>query len=644
MAAAEEWLGAATVARAARADGIGAADLDAARESGLLRFEGEGVTVRNRLVRSSLWADASREERQGAHALLAAALVREWQRPRRLWHRAAVSGEPDDGLAAELADAAAAARTAGRYADSWRSWQRAAALTVDHATRTDRYLAAADDAWASGRSRRARAMLRQARPDGRDGTHAARAAGLRGRIEAAAGSPAAALPMLRDAAEGLAGRDPEAALDALMWAAEAADASGDHRAYLEVAGRGASLDLARSGPRTRLMLDHLAGVAAAIRGRYREAADRLGRAAGPARPSPTPWRARGRRSRRSRSATAPPPAPWRPGRWRPPAGPATRPPSRSRSWSPGAARRCSATRRRPSPRATTGCASRGRPACTGTPPSTTPRSRSPQRSTATRTPPAATWNGWPGPPTSTASPAPPRSARGRPPAWTSPRTGPPTPPPASPCPAAPGSPTRRRGCSPSRTWSRRWCAPASTTGPRGRSSTSAAGPTPPAPAPGRGRSPGAAGRCSPAATARPRSTSPRRCACTRPPAPCSSSPAPSCSSGTGCGAGGGPAPPASTCAPRCGSSNATAPSRGPRGPAPSCAPPGRATTRPARRPGVAKLTAQQAHIARLAAEGATNREIAARLLLSPRTIDHHLRNVFTRLGIRSRVELARLIR
>jgi DNA-binding NarL/FixJ family response regulator len=60
--------------------------------------------------------------------------------------------------------------------------------------------------------------------------------------------------------------------------------------------------------------------------------------------------------------------------------------------------------------------------------------------------------------------------------------------------------------------------------------------------------------------------------------------------------------------------------------------------------GFAKLTAQQAHIARLAAEGATNREIAARLLLSPRTIDHHLRNVFTRLGIRSRVELARLIR
>jgi DNA-binding CsgD family transcriptional regulator len=44
------------------------------------------------------------------------------------------------------------------------------------------------------------------------------------------------------------------------------------------------------------------------------------------------------------------------------------------------------------------------------------------------------------------------------------------------------------------------------------------------------------------------------------------------------------------------------------------------------------------------AEGATNRETAARLLLSPRTISHHLRNVFARLGIRSRVELARTIR
>ncbi|MFJ1811995.1 MULTISPECIES: LuxR C-terminal-related transcriptional regulator [unclassified Streptomyces] len=55
------------------------------------------------------------------------------------------------------------------------------------------------------------------------------------------------------------------------------------------------------------------------------------------------------------------------------------------------------------------------------------------------------------------------------------------------------------------------------------------------------------------------------------------------------------------------------------------------------------LTAQQLLVARMAADGATNREIATRLALSPRTIDHHLRGVFTRLGIRSRIELVRLL-
>ncbi|MFI1247587.1 LuxR C-terminal-related transcriptional regulator [Streptomyces anulatus] len=58
---------------------------------------------------------------------------------------------------------------------------------------------------------------------------------------------------------------------------------------------------------------------------------------------------------------------------------------------------------------------------------------------------------------------------------------------------------------------------------------------------------------------------------------------------------------------------------------------------------LAGLTPQQLRIARCVAEGATNREVALRLSLSPRTVDHHLRNVFAALGIRSRTELARLL-
>ena len=60
-----------------------------------------------------------------------------------------------------------------------------------------------------------------------------------------------------------------------------------------------------------------------------------------------------------------------------------------------------------------------------------------------------------------------------------------------------------------------------------------------------------------------------------------------------------------------------------------------------RRTGGWSLTSQETRVALLVAEGMSNREVAAALFLSPRTVEHHLGSVFRKRGWRSRSELVR---
>lgn len=56
-----------------------------------------------------------------------------------------------------------------------------------------------------------------------------------------------------------------------------------------------------------------------------------------------------------------------------------------------------------------------------------------------------------------------------------------------------------------------------------------------------------------------------------------------------------------------------------------------------------RLSSTQRTIARLVNQALTNRQIARRLYLSPHTVNYHLREIFRKLGINSRVELARMV-
>ncbi|WP_199442729.1 helix-turn-helix transcriptional regulator [Umezawaea beigongshangensis] len=256
---------------AVAASGADLAALDEARCRGLLDVDGDRVTVPGELVRSTLEAHAPLADRAEAHARLARTLDRSAQRVRRLWHRAATATGPHDDLADDLAAEAAAARSSNDWATSSRSFWRSAALTSDQHARAARLLSAAADCWRDGGTSRSRTLLRRIRPlaTARDLRGLADLVG--GGIELGDGAPAQARRLLLDAAHRLEPTHRALGATALVFAAEAGDIAGDHLGYLDVARRAARWRRAGDPPETALMLDHVEGVAAMLDGRHGDA-------------------------------------------------------------------------------------------------------------------------------------------------------------------------------------------------------------------------------------------------------------------------------------------------------------------------------------------------------------------------------------
>lgn len=275
LAALDEDGDPATLVRAARAAGTGIEALAPAEAAGLVRVGPHRVTLPQPLARAVVVAHAPLAERRAAHLLLAGVLDGPGQLLRRTLHRAGAAERPDPALAAELEAAAGAA--GGEEAVT--ALHRAAELSTEPGQAAARLVAAAGRAWTAGQPRRAGRLLADAAAAGPvDPVVAGRAELIRGELELRCGSPSAATTTLLAAARAVSGVDRLAALGGLVRAGEAVCHTGDQFRYAEVARRVAVLRRPGDPPEVELLTALAAGVAATLRGDHERAGPALRRA------------------------------------------------------------------------------------------------------------------------------------------------------------------------------------------------------------------------------------------------------------------------------------------------------------------------------------------------------------------------------
>lgn len=235
VAAAEETGDTGTVLGACARLGIAADALVEVEQSGLLEVVDAELRFRHPLVRSAVYAEATFHRRRAAHLAIAEQLDGD----RSTWHRAVAATRPDEELAAALENSATAARRRGGEAAAVAVLRRAARLSETSDGRRARTVFAAFCALDSGQPELARTLVDEVMAEP---VPAVTLAQLNGTIELYAGDPAVAYTHLMRCAELLASADPEEAAWTFLLASSAAFSSGTMADAAEAVGRIADLD------------------------------------------------------------------------------------------------------------------------------------------------------------------------------------------------------------------------------------------------------------------------------------------------------------------------------------------------------------------------------------------------------------------
>jgi len=207
--------------RAAGRLAIGAGAAGPAQEAGLAEF-GARVRFRHPLVRSAAYRSASVQTRQELHGALAEVTDPAVDPDRRAWHRAQAAPGPDEKVAAELEQSAGRARRRGGLAAAAAFLERSAGLTLDPALRAQRALAAAQAKHRAGALDAALGLLAMAQAGPLDELQRARSDLLRAQIAFASSHGRDAPPLMLSAAKQLEALDAGLARETYLEAFTAA--------------------------------------------------------------------------------------------------------------------------------------------------------------------------------------------------------------------------------------------------------------------------------------------------------------------------------------------------------------------------------------------------------------------------------------
>jgi DNA-binding CsgD family transcriptional regulator len=230
--------------RAADRLGIGIEAASPAVAAGLVEID-DRVRFRHPLVRSAVYWAASPEDRRATHRVLAEVTDREAEPERRAWHAAQGAQAPDEEIAAELERSAGRARARGGPAAAAAFLARAVELTPDHVRRQQRALAAARATHQAGAPDTALRLLSVAEAVPLDQARRGQVQLLRAQIAFTVGRGRDAPRLLLDAARRLAPMDAALARETYLEAINAALFAGPPA---EGAGEVEAAEAARSAP------------------------------------------------------------------------------------------------------------------------------------------------------------------------------------------------------------------------------------------------------------------------------------------------------------------------------------------------------------------------------------------------------------